>query len=518
MKTNKILICILSGLFISSGVYATNTSWINGLDTPAGWTINPQAPGYDDTISFSGPVGPITNSCFAMYYLGGTPTISINETNKVVELWFQGPAPQTCPFVWAPVCGLTGQFGPLSPGEWTFKSTQPSIAFEVHFLVTGPPVPVGKYYYVDMDSPGSARDGKSWNRAFKYVQDALAIATSGDTVYVAQGTYKPDRGGSQTRGDRMATFSPAPGVKLIGSCAGYGHTDPNKQDVKTYTTMLSGDLNGDDIWGILNRLDNSYQVMRVAGGMSAMVTINGFVITAGQADGPDLANSGAGLDIDGSNVMLVNTTITGNASGFGGGISCKNAKLSMWNCKINGNNAAIYGGGLYNYASDVDMANCLMTGNTASLAKTTGGSAIHNLGGSLHISDCTIADNSISTNSAEGNAIVSYAWKTPADCNLVIANSILYNGGSEILTNHSATISVSYCDVQGGFTGTGNISKNPQFTNAGQRDTTGKWADGDYTLKSISPCIDRGQNSLLPKDVPDLDNDGNVNEKLPIKS
>jgi len=512
MEILKKLVCISFCLLMLSAASASEIEWIEGLEGPDAWTIDPCEPGQNDTISFSGPVGPVTNSCFAITYLGGTPSISVDDVNKVVELWFEGSVPDICPLIWAPVCGLSGQFGPLSPGSWTFESTQSSIAFEVPFTVAS----MGKTYYVDKDAPGPYHNGKMWKWAFTNLQDALAIASAGDTILVAQGTYRPDEGGSETPGDRHAAFSPAPGVTLIGSCAGFGYSDPNHQDIDAYTTILSGDLDDDDLWGIVNKDDNSYQVVRVSGDKSEMVTIDGFVITAGQADGMDPTNSGAGLAIDNAAVRLVNTTLSGNVSGFGGAISCRNAELSMWNCIITGNSARIYGGGLYSYAGNVDMTNCLMTGNSASQEEITGGSAIHNLGGNLTILDCTIADNTDGTTPADGKAITSYTWKLPADTNLVVANTILYNGGDEILTNHFDTVFVSYSDVQGGWTGTGNISKNPQFTDPGQRSIEGQWINGDYTLKSNSPCLNEGSNSLLPMDVADLDKDENLTEILPI--
>jgi hypothetical protein len=512
METRGKFFCVLLSLFLMSTVSASDISWINGPDQPDSWTIDPCVPAPTDVITFSGPVGPLANSCFAMAYLGGTPAIKVDDVNKVVELWFQGPAPDVCPFVWAPVYGLTGQFGPLSPGNWTFKSTQPAIAFEVPFTVTS----IAKVYLVDKDAPGTIQNGKIWKWAFKNLQDALDIAAAGDIILVAEGTYKPDQGSSVIPGDRTAAFKPAPGVTLIGSCAGYGNVDPNQQNINTHPTILSGDLLGNDLWGILNKDDNSYQVVKVSGGKTGTVIIDGFEITAGQADGPDPANGGGGMNINNATVRLVDTTLSGNVGGFGGGIACSNAVLSIWNCVITGNNARIYGGGLYSYASNVDMTNCLMTGNSAYQEEITGGAAIYNLGGNLTILDSTIADNTDGTNPADGKAITSYVWKLPADSNLVVANSILYNGGIEILTNHSDTVSVSYSDVQGGWAGTGNINKNPQFTNPGQRSIEGQWINGDYTLKSNSPCLDKGSNLLLPMDIPDLDKDMNISENIPI--
>ncbi len=78
----------------------------------------------------------------------------------------------------------------------------------------------------------------------------------------------------------------------------------------------------------------------------------------------------------------------------------------------------------------------------------------------------------------------------------------------------SGTPVVNYCDVQGGWTGTGNISTDPQFTRLGTRNLEGEWIDGDYRLKTGSPAIDAGSSAALPADSLDLDGDGDVTEPL----
>ena len=43
--------------------------------------------------------------------------------------------------------------------------------------------------YVDTDSTGPAHDGSSWCDAYLYLQDALAVATAGDEIHVAEGVW-----------------------------------------------------------------------------------------------------------------------------------------------------------------------------------------------------------------------------------------------------------------------------------------------------------------------------------------
>jgi len=70
-------------------------------------------------------------------------------------------------------------------------------AFVLVFLsfaaVCGAAVSEPNVVYVDDNSPGPTRDGQSWATAYRYLQDALQNAASGDYICVAQGVYKPDR-------------------------------------------------------------------------------------------------------------------------------------------------------------------------------------------------------------------------------------------------------------------------------------------------------------------------------------
>ena len=106
--------------------------------------------------------------------------------------------------------------------------------------------------YVDGDANG-INDGSSWEDAYQYLQDALANATNGDEICVAQGIYTPDCNSQYPDGTASvdATFTLVNGVVLEGGHAGFGEVDPNFRDTDLYETILSGDLLGNDIDGAI---------------------------------------------------------------------------------------------------------------------------------------------------------------------------------------------------------------------------------------------------------------------------
>jgi chitodextrinase len=441
--------------------------------------------------------------------LGGTPRLSIDPAAKVILLWFQGPAPEICPKIYLPVCGLEGEFGPLASGEWTFVSLLKELGLDITFTVKGGPSTAA--YRVDRDAPGPVHDGASWTRAFLTLQDALAVAGDGDEIWVAQGVYRPDEGAGVSSGDRLASFRLTEGVTIRGGFAGYGHADPDARDLAAYETVLDGDLGDNDLWGILNVDDNAYHVVTGPLGEPPAV-LDGLTVTAGRADGDYPNHYGGGLYNPGGKLDVLNCTFRGNTAVWGGGIMNLGAPIRLVNTQLIGNRALMLGGGLYNYGGDVTMHNGRIVGNSADYADTTGGAAIYNLDGSLTILNSTVADN----RAAGGKAISSFSWGPILGTEIRVANSILYNGGSEIWSNHSSAVEVAYSVVQGGWPGVGNLNVNPQFVSVGARSIEGEWIDGDYRLKSTSPAIGAGSNAAIPADALDLDADGNAAEQLPL--
>jgi hypothetical protein len=146
--------------------------------------------------------------------------------------------------------------------------------------------------YVDDDANG-LNDGSSWSNAYWFLQDALTDAKSAEKsveIRVAQGVYKPDRSAANPKGTlkRDAAFFVSDEMSLLGGYAGVRASDPNARDCKSYETILSGDLLGNDapvtdpaaLKNDRTRYDNS-QVLRITSRTSRHIGLEGCVITGG---------------------------------------------------------------------------------------------------------------------------------------------------------------------------------------------------------------------------------------------
>jgi predicted outer membrane repeat protein len=123
--------------------------------------------------------------------------------------------------------------------------------------------------YVDANTPDN-NDGSSWAKAYKYLQDALAAAESGQQIWVAEGTYKPDQGNNVYQGDRGSTFRLKNGVAICGGFVS-GGCDWKDRNPVAHKTILSGDLNGDDLGvgdATATAKDNCIDAQEVFSGMT----------------------------------------------------------------------------------------------------------------------------------------------------------------------------------------------------------------------------------------------------------
>jgi predicted outer membrane repeat protein len=374
--------------------------------------------------------------------------------------------------------------------------------------------------YVDDDAPG-ANNGVSWVDAFRDLQDALRVAPmlhQVNEIHVAKGTYNPDRGLNQVRGDREAAFRLINGLAIRGGYAGFAHTNPDARDIKMYETILSGDLDRDDAEvahpeALLNeptRSENSYHVV-TGGEADATAVLDGFTITGGNADNtsgeypyPDYQNSGGGMY-------------------SGHGVDRQRSDATVINCRFVANSAIEDGGGMFNGVGYPTVANCTFSGNFA------------RLGGGMNTGDCdaTLINCTFSRNSAivngGGIAFACDDFPTLINCTFTgnsagsesggiwnydsmgfsMTNCILWGNTDDGGMDESAQIGgwyrrvVNYCCIQGWTgNGTGNINSDPCFVSTGIGSTdfhlksqAGRWNPVNQRWvrdEVTSPCIDTG--------------------------
>ncbi|GEM_PF-6086524 len=222
--------------------------------------------------------------------------------------------------------------------------------------------------------------------------------------------------------------------------------------------------------------------------------LSDITVTGGNTNG-----FGGGINVYDANLVLVNATVSGNTtSNWGGGIYAQDGgALRVVNSVISGNTAAIDGGGIA-ATRDITVINTLITGNTA----TANGGGLRISGTTTTIINSTIAGNSAATSGG--------IHHTGGAVNLT--NSIVW-GNSETQIGGSPT--VTYSTVEGGFTGTGNLSSDPLFVTPIAYSSAPTTA-GDYHLQTTSPALDVGSNAALPVDSYDIDADSNTAETLPI--
>ena len=296
------------------------------------------------------------------------------------------------------------------------------------------PLTYGKIIYVDNDATG-AHDGTNWVDAYMYLQDAIATATAGDDILVAQGIYKPDHGIGITLGEDSASFHLKSGVTIKGGYAGFGEPEPDIRDVGLFQTILSGDLNSDDInvndpcdlRDAHNRYDNSSHVV-TGSNTNVTAVLDGFTITGGyiwvvayNLGGPptggagmlissgsptlidcmftdnETGNSGGGLLIyDDSNPTLLNCKFTRNNAESGGGIfSSRSSSPTLINCTFSDNYAKRKGGGMYIYEGNPKLTNCTFIRNSAppSFGSANKGGGMYTSKGNPVLTNCTFSDN-----------------------------------------------------------------------------------------------------------------------------
>jgi autotransporter-associated beta strand protein len=155
------------------------------------------------------------------------------------------------------------------------------------------------------------------------------------------------------------------------------------------------------------------------------------------------------MDNGHSSPRLTNCTFTANSAtdqdSSGGGMCNDFSSPTLTNCTFTANLAGEMGGGMRNYSSSPRLTNCILWANEA-----------------------------------------------PSD--------------SEFCDDDSRTPVVTYSDIQGGYSGAGNINLDPHFVRNPSPGPDGQWrtADDDYgdlRLRPFSPAVDAGNKGAVPAGI-----------------
>ena len=336
---------------------------------------------------------------------------------------------------------------------------------------------------------GNPNTGDTWTNAFSEAEfyDKLLSAPEGTEFWVAKGRYRPS-----TTGIRSVTFPIKPGVAVYGGFAGT-ETARDQRNWKTNITVLTGDLDFDDFVnadGITLRSssiqgDNSLHVVNISGTNAATV-LDGFVITAGDAD--DATGRGGGMiNITGPGAVR-NCSFYGNrASQNGGALYMEDSTLEVTDCTFSGN-AADSGGAIYNNGSASLIQRCFFESNFAVLGE---GGGIHsmnspapevegctffkneadNRGGGMHImNNARVRASTFTENeAADGGGIFAIGFE-PVVMNCTFSKNTATANGGGMQNYWDATTIVTNCTFSGNIAAAGgnmyNDQSDPTVTNS----------------------------------------------------
>jgi len=258
-------------------------------------------------------------------------------------------------------------------------------------------------------------------------------------------------------------------------------------------TIIDGNSDG-SVVSFLNREDST-------------TIICGFTITNG------LNDSGGGIYCYNSSPLIEHNKISGNTGDSGGGIFCNHASAKIIENFISDNTIFVPlgnpGGGIFcnNGSNCLIMKNiitdnlnqdgagiCCYSSNPIIMRNVIYNNQAFDLGGGFRIDYCspTILNNTIWGNSASsGGGMCINSNSSPVITNNIFWNNSAFIGQDEIQSNGGSP-QITYCDVQGGWAGTGNLNINPLLTNPNH---------GFFQLLPTSPVIDAGD----PNSPPDPD-------------
>ena len=357
---------------------------------------------------------------------------------------------------------------------------------------------------------------------FATIQDAIDAASNGDIIEVSPGTYTGDGNWDIDFNKKAITLRSSSGAnQTIIDCSGaqghrgfYFHQGEGRKSVLRGFTIRGASLEDSDIPSFKSSWipSPSYPIgggiycensspsiidcvieqckaelgggIGIVGGSSLILNCTIERCEAGGLGTAQTGGYGAGIAIvKGSDVHIVDSAIESNTAyneSLGAGVYCWESKVMLSGCGISFNSAqvSVEGGGIYCGGSSAraTLERCIVSNNSAE----AGGGVFSESNSHTNITNCTIADNI-------GGGVYANTSYT------AIRNSIIwYNDGREVMLDNSLSYNpVLYSNIEGSYSGQGNIDKEPMFKSLGSDYHLRSYWDREL-LEDHSPCIDAG--------------------------
>ncbi|SOD18402.1 gliding motility-associated C-terminal domain-containing protein [Pedobacter xixiisoli] len=316
---------------------------------------------------------------------------------------------------------------------------------------------------------GGTGDGSSWAAASGDLQAMINASAASGEVWVAAGTYKPNRRANAletiTADDRYNSFVLKKDVSVFGGFSGVETTKVGR-DFAANASILSGNLGNQAI-----DTDNAYHVVIAAGDLGT-ATLNGFTLTKGYTSGtgtgtttpvnginipisrspgiviysssPTLENLIISENVNGSTdqtggatyiiygspnfnkVKFVNNRTSGTTAGavFVFGSAATNSKPVFSEVDFIGNQGSSAGAVAISSSSKVEFKKCNFTGNK-SISSWGGALQLFAASADAEVIDCNFADNQSFTS---GGAIYNGLAAPLKIINTTFSNNIASNG------------------------------------------------------------------------------------------
>ncbi|RCR70623.1 putative Ig domain-containing protein [Larkinella punicea] len=302
-------------------------------------------------------------------------------------------------------------------------------------------------YYVTPGGGAVTKDGSSWANAFDGTQLQTAIEAASTysqsngnvdvQVWVAAGLYKPTG-----TADRTISFSMRNHVAVYGGFEGDENLLSERPALNLSSpssTTLSGEIGG------AGNTDNSYHVVsNSTGSLTTSAVLDGFVITAGNAD-----------------------HAVEDVHRVGGGMANLNASPTVRHCFFV-ENTAKSGGAVHNLANSggtcsPEFIDCHFMSNTAGISDGPGG-AMYNYADLGSQCRPKLTHCSFTLNSAGNGGSLFNGTNAGGTCSPVITQCQFTNntstGNSGVLANDGGSPTVTNCSFVGNSASRGGISVN----------------------------------------------------------